>query len=141
MLAIPHKIWNDLDKYIHYTITHNLVFEINRMNKPVMYTNIFKFDSCADLYINISKSIIKNNNISKIIPIDENNNINSLIYDIFAMDENENLLSIPYNEEITIQDFIESNQYFFKNLYIKPIRSIFKIYIIDNSDLVKLKKD
>jgi len=138
MIAIPYKIINDFDKYIHYIVTNNIVFEINRMDKPVIYTNIFKYDSCYDLYLNISK-LCKNNNEApeKIMPILENNNYYLDIYDIFMMDVNNNILSIPYNDKITIQEFIHSNKTFFEPIYPKPIRSIFKIYIIDSDFLYR----
>jgi len=135
MLAIPSKVLNDFDKYVHYSFTNNLVFEVNRFEKPILYTNIFKYEYCADLYLSLEKIYVNENN-EKIVPINENNMINFYIKDIFMIDEN-NILSIPYDNELTIQDFIDNNKSFFKPIYVSPIRPIFSIFIIDSNFLHK----
>ena len=159
MFSISKLFNKSLDDYKYLLPLSNsnnkYLFEINRNNKSVVFTSIYKHKTLSDLHANIFQVLfpmsdqsiemieLKTHSHENYLSTNTNTNTNkkinnSKIRDIFLFNtKNNKILSIPLDNNMTLIEFIDANQEYFTSLYSRPFPEIYQIYVIDHDFVIQ----
>lgn len=144
MLAITNVFNEVTDKFadcmrVNTVYTDKCVIEISRPDRKSIYATIYKYYTLAQIHETIQAVIHAPGSI-EIARLDYKDHIpppssvtDDEIRDIFVFDADSNsIVSIPYEKDRTLLEFMDANPNQFKPYYsISTMSMVYKIYIID----------
>ncbi len=114
------KEYNDhQDKFINLINEYQYIFQVSKICGYSEWVSVFKKQTTATLYSNISCQF------SGLVP--------QSLFIISPKNDNDKLI-IPNDNDILISDFIKMNSEYFKPIYQIPLKIVYKIYYDDGCD-------
>jgi len=119
-----------------------IIFQIELYHKPCEFIALYPSQTLAELHQAVQAAILSNDSTS--LPKAQSlwrgefaadfQYETTTIHDIFAYNNSDRpILSIPCDEDITLIEMIKHNNAYFRPTLIIPIRTIYKIYVIDQT--------
>ena len=118
-----------------------IIFQIELYHKPSEFIALYPSQTLAELHQAVQAAILSNDSsIPKAQTLWRGDFAadfqyeTTTIHDIFAYNNSDKpILSIPCDEDITLTEMIKHNNAYFRPTLIIPIRTIYKIYVIDQT--------